>query len=169
LKGEKEMGKKKLANDLFPMMNDWGWSKKERKEQWKEFKDNMDTLWDQYQDMQKSAKKAWKEQWETFFSQFMDMQQTVADAIPEDAPTLPGMPAPKEFVEKMKDFQETANEHAVQQADNMFDFMVERQQKAKEVVPHDKVLKAYYDALAEVQQSEERMRELLVKGGYVSE
>ena len=43
------------------------------------------------------------------------------------------------------------------------------EQKAKEVVPHDKVLKAYYDALAEVQQSEERMRELLVKGGYVSE
>ena len=43
------------------------------------------------------------------------------------------------------------------------------EQKAKEVVPHAKVLKAYYDALMKVQQSEEKMRKLLVEGGYVSE
>lgn len=43
------------------------------------------------------------------------------------------------------------------------------EQKAKEVVPHEKVLQAYYDALSRVQQSESRMRELLIKGGYVSE
>ena len=43
------------------------------------------------------------------------------------------------------------------------------EQKAKEVVPHKKVLQAYYDALLKVQQSEARMREMLIKGGYVSE
>ena len=43
------------------------------------------------------------------------------------------------------------------------------EQKAKEVVPHAKVLKAYYDALMKVQQSEDKMRELLIKGGYISE
>ncbi len=43
------------------------------------------------------------------------------------------------------------------------------EQKAKEVVPHAKVLKAYYDALTKVRQSEEKMRELLIEGGYVSE
>ena len=132
------MGKKKLAKDLFPMMNDWGWSKKERKEQWKEFKDNMDTLWDQYQDMQKSAKKAWKEQWETFFSQFMDMQQTVADALPDEKVSLPGMPAapvsPKEFVEKAKELQEKINRHAIEAGDRTFESVVRQQQHVKEVV-----------------------------------
>jgi len=43
------------------------------------------------------------------------------------------------------------------------------EQKAKEVVPHEKVLKAYYDALSKVRQSEIKMRELLIEGGYVSE
>ena len=43
------------------------------------------------------------------------------------------------------------------------------EQKTKEVVPHAKVLKSYYDALMKVQQSEDKMRELLIKGGYVSE
>ena len=43
------------------------------------------------------------------------------------------------------------------------------EQKAKEVVPHAKVLKAYYDALMKVRQSEDRMRELLIEGGYVNE
>lgn len=43
------------------------------------------------------------------------------------------------------------------------------EQKTKEVIPHQKVLQAYYDALSKVQQSESRMRELLIKGGYVSE
>ena len=43
------------------------------------------------------------------------------------------------------------------------------EQKAKEVVPHEKVLQAYYDALMKVRQSEENMRKLLIEGGYVSE
>ena len=128
------MSKKPTMKDFFPMANDWGWSKKERKDQWSEFKGNMETLWDQYQDMQKAAKKAWKAQWETFFSQLMGMQQTVADAIPEDAPTLPGMPSPKEFVKKVKEQQETVNAHAVEQTDKLFNVMVEQQQKAKEAI-----------------------------------
>ncbi len=43
------------------------------------------------------------------------------------------------------------------------------EQKAKEVVPHAEVLKAYYDALTRVRQSEDKMRRLLIEGGYVSE
>ena len=43
------------------------------------------------------------------------------------------------------------------------------EQRTKEVVPHAKVLKADYDALAKVRQSEDNMRKLLIKGGYVSE
>ena len=106
------MGKNSWVQDLFPMNYTWGWSKKERKDSWNDFKDSMDAIWDQYKDMQKAARKAQKEQWNTFVSQFLEMEQTVADSIPEDAPTLPGMPAPKEFIEKVKEYQETAHKHA---------------------------------------------------------
>ena len=55
--------------------------------------------------------------------------------------------------------------------ENGFELSVKKyiEQKEKEVVPHAKVLKTYYDALTKVHQSEEKMRELLIEGGYVSE
>lgn len=43
------------------------------------------------------------------------------------------------------------------------------EQKAKEVIPHEKVLMAYYEALMKVRKSEEKMRNLLIEGGYVNE
>lgn len=43
------------------------------------------------------------------------------------------------------------------------------EQKAKEVIPHEKVLKTYYEALTKVRESEEKMRKLLIEGGYVNE
>ena len=42
-------------------------------------------------------------------------------------------------------------------------------QKPKEVIPHEQVLQSYKDALMRVQRAEERMRKLLIEGGYVSE
>ena len=52
-----------------------------------------------------------------------------------------------------------------------FDLSVKKyiKQKVVKVVPHSKVLEAYYDALMMVRQSEDKMRELLIEGGYVSE
>lgn len=128
------MGKKWTEMNFFPMTDDWGWSEKDLKDQWAEFKDNMDKLWDLFLDMHKTARKARKDQWGDFFTQFQEMQQTFADAIPEDAPRLPMMPTPKEFMEKVKEFQETANNHAMEQSDNRFNFNMDRMQKAKEVV-----------------------------------
>ena len=133
------MGYKKAAKYLFPMMLGWEWkSKSERKEDWKDFKDNMEKMWDQFQDIQKTSKDAMKEQWEKFFPRLMDMQQTIADTLPDEKFSLPGMPSapisPKEFVEKAKEFQETVNQHAVEQSDNAFDFTVQRQQQVKEMV-----------------------------------
>ena len=43
------------------------------------------------------------------------------------------------------------------------------EQKEKEVVPHEKILQAYYEALEKARQSETKTRMLLVKGGYVNE
>ena len=130
--------KKKMAKALFPLMYGWGWSKSERKKEWKDFRSSMEKMWDQYQDMQKSAKDAMKEQWEKFFPKLLEMEQTFADSLPDEKPSLPGMPtapmSPKEFVEKVKEFQETANKHAVEQSDNAFDFHVQGQQQVKDAV-----------------------------------
>ena len=43
------------------------------------------------------------------------------------------------------------------------------EQKSKEIVSHEKILREYYDALVKVQQSEEKMMKLLIEGGYVVE
>ena len=133
------MGNKKdKEKNAFPAMPGWDWDTEEQKAKWKEFKANAEKLWDQYEDMQKAAKKAWKEQWETFFAQLMGIEQTVADALPDEKVSVPGMPAapvsPKEIVEKAKEFQETANAHAVEQANKAFDYRMQQQQKVKEIV-----------------------------------
>lgn len=43
------------------------------------------------------------------------------------------------------------------------------EQKAKEVIPHAEVLMKYYEALMAVRKSEDKMKDLLIKGGYVNE
>lgn len=52
-----------------------------------------------------------------------------------------------------------------------FDLSVKKyvEQKTKETVPYEEVLKAYYDALDKVRQSENKMRKLLIEGGFVNE
>jgi hypothetical protein len=135
---------KKAMKNFMPMppMPDgaaWEWpgkkdfDKDKAKEKWKEFKSNLGTFWGQLQDMQKSSMEASKEQWNTFFGQCMDMQESFAASLSEDVPFLPGMPL-KAFVEKMKDFQEMANEHAIEQADSFFDFAMQGQQQFKAMV-----------------------------------
>ena len=128
--------KKNPAKDFFSAMPFWGWDEEEAKDQWKDFKSSVEKLWKQYEDMQKAAKKAWQEQWDTFFTQLMDIQQTVADTLPDEKASLPGMPAtsPKEIVEKAKEFQQKANARAVEQADNMFKFQMDQQKQVKEIV-----------------------------------
>jgi hypothetical protein len=68
----------------------------------------------------------------------MEMQQTVADALPDEKVSLPGMPAapvsPKEFVEKAKELQEKINRHAIEAGDRTFESVVRQQQHVKEVV-----------------------------------
>ena len=128
--------KKNPAKDFFSAMPFWGWDEEEAKDQWKDFKSSVEKLWKQYEDMQKAAKKAWQEQWDTFFTQLMDIQQTVADTLPDEKASLPGMPAtsPKEIVEKAKEFQQKANARAVEQVDNMFKFQMDQQKQVKEIV-----------------------------------
>ena len=43
------------------------------------------------------------------------------------------------------------------------------EQKKQETIPHEIILKRYYDALEAVRKSENKMRKLLIEGGYVNE
>ena len=43
------------------------------------------------------------------------------------------------------------------------------EQKKQEVVPHKIVVKKYYEALAAMQEAEQKMKKLLVEGGFIDE
>ena len=43
------------------------------------------------------------------------------------------------------------------------------EKKQQEVVPPEVVRQSYFDALKEVKDAEQKMKELLIKGGYVNE
>ena len=118
----------------------WGWpvDKEEGKKQWKDFRSNMETFFDQLQDIQKTYVEAKKEAWNKIFPKIMAMQDKFAETLPEKLPTPPGMPespvSPKEIAGKVKEFQETANKHAVEQADAVIDFAKQQQEQVKTVV-----------------------------------
>ena len=103
------------------------------KEQWENFKSNVDTFMGQMKDMQKSSMKATKDQWNTFFAQCMDMQESFATSLPEDAPTFLPI-SPKEFVKKDKELREMANKFAIEQTDSFLDYAMQSQQYIKDAV-----------------------------------
>ena len=98
----------------------------------------VETFFDQLQDIQKTYVEAKKEAWNKIFPKIMAMQDKFAETLPEKLPTPPGMPespvSPKEIAGKVKEFQETANKHAVEQADAVIDFAKQQQEQVKTVV-----------------------------------
>ena len=127
---------------FMPDADSWGWFGKEDgcevdcKNKWEDFKSNMETFWEQMQNMRNSALETSKGQWNKFFAQCMEMQETFAASLPEETSSMPGMPvmSPKAFMEKIKKFQEMANAHFVEQADSFFDFCKQGDQQVKEMV-----------------------------------
>ena len=103
------------------------------KEQWENFKSNVDTFMGQMKDMQKSSLKATKDQWNTFFAQCMEMQESFAASLPDDAPAFLPI-APKEFVRKDKELREMANKFAIEQTDSFLDYAMQSQQYVKDAV-----------------------------------
>ena len=135
------MGKKKKAmKGLMALMPAVAWSmdKAEMKRQWKDYKSNLETYWEQAMETQKTSKEAWKEQWNKIFPKLLEMQDNFADTLPDELPTPPGMAAgaikPKYFMDKLKEFQEMANKHATDLADAAFDFRMQSQEQAKGLV-----------------------------------
>ena len=89
--------------------------------------------------MQQTTMDNAKDQWNKFFEYMMDMQDSFAENLPDEVPTLPGLPqmpgiSPKEFMKQAKEFQEMANKQFVEQADSVAEFSRKGQKKALEVV-----------------------------------
>ena len=104
-----------------------------------DFKSGMKKFWEQMLDAQKSSMNGAKDQWNQFFEHMMDMQDTFVDSWPDEMPSLPGFPfapamSPKDFMKRMKDFQEMTNAHFMEQADSCVDFYFKGQEKTCDMV-----------------------------------
>ena len=97
----------------------------------------MDKMWDQFQDLQKASKDTARKQWEKVFPRFMEMQQTVADALPDEKVSLPGMPVDLllEFLRFFNEFfrRNRSSRHSGQR-NLLIGKVVRQQQHVKEVV-----------------------------------
>ena len=131
---------KKTQKDFKDFAAMWGWpaDKDESKKQWKDFRANVETFFEQLQDIQEAYVEAQKEAWNKIFPKIMAMQDKFTETLPEKLPTPPGMPespvSPKEVADKVKEFQEMANKYAVEQADAVIDFAKKGQEQVKSAV-----------------------------------
>ena len=102
------------------------------------FNSTLKSFWTQNLDMQQSSVENSKEQWKQFFNYITEMEDTFAASLPDDLSALPfakllPMP-PKAFMEQLKDFQEMANDHLMEQAESFADFCIKGQKQFYDLV-----------------------------------
>jgi hypothetical protein len=102
------------------------------------FKSAMKSFLSQNVDIQKASVENNKKQWNQFFDYMMEMHETFAASIPEDTSSIPFaqmMPmSPKAFLKRVKEFNEMANAHFVEQADSFTDFCIQGQEQVNDMV-----------------------------------
>lgn len=131
---------KKAQKDFKDFAAMWGWpaDKDESKKQWKDFRANVETFFEQLQDIQEAYVEAQKEALNKIVPKIMAMQDKFTETLPEKLPTPPGMPespvSPKEVAGKVKEFQEMANKLVVEQADSAIDFVKKGREQVKAAV-----------------------------------
>ncbi|MBO7675842.1 MAG: hypothetical protein J6S63_12680 [Atopobiaceae bacterium] len=127
---------------MFPMAGAMPWGMDEEADKGakalaKDFDSNMRSFWEKTIDMQKSSIDASRDQYNQFFSYMMDMQDNFAESLPDEAFSFMGLPpfpiSPKAFMGYLKDFEEIANAHFVEQANACTDFFIQGQQKACDI------------------------------------
>ena len=120
----------------FMPMPVWGWPGVRDS---REAAETSDSYREQMKEMRKQSMKASREQWNSWFSRYMDMQDAVIASLPDEVPSMPGMPAffmpamsPRAFMKKNREFQEMANAYALEQADAFFRFMMREEEEEDE-------------------------------------
>ena len=105
---------------------------KDRKDEWKSFKSNVETLWDQLEDMQDSSVEATKEQLDILFDHTGKMEKSLIDSLPDEAPAA-FFPS-KDVLKKRKEAREELNKYNKEQFDSFLDYAKKRQDKFREAV-----------------------------------
>ena len=117
----------------------WGTNKDKSNKDAKDFVNNLKTIWEKSVDLQKSFNDSAKEQYVKFFDFVMDVQDTFFENLPDEAPSISGLPelgiTPKSFSASFKDFEKMANDYFIEQADSCLAFVIESQEKAIELLP----------------------------------
>lgn len=122
----------------------WGWAGNQNRNKEGEntqkdtIKSTMKSFWMQNIDMKKTSVDSSREQWKQFFDYMMEIQEAFSASLPDDTSSLPYaqmLPvSPKAFMERLKEFQEMANEHFVKQADSFADFYIKGQEQLYDMV-----------------------------------
>ena len=104
-------------------------AKDDASEKKENIKSTVKSFWTQQMDMRKSTIESNKEQWNKFFGYLMEMQDTFTASLPDDLSSLPYgqlfCMAPKDVMKRLKEFEEMANKHFMEQADSFADFCIE--------------------------------------------
>ena len=118
---------------FMPVFENQNGSREAKNLQKEECKSLMKDFWLQMTEMQKASLENARELWNQTFAGMMEMQDAFAASLPEDVSSLPFaqlMPIPpKAYMQRMKDFQEMANAHFVEQVDSFMDFCAQGQQQ----------------------------------------
>ena len=124
---------------VMPLPFDFSGDDEQKGAKAQEIKSNVKSACGKAIDMRKATVDTSMEQFSQFFSYMMDMQNGFAESIPEQLPTIPGMPAapvsPKDIVKAIIEFEEMTNEFIVDQIDSNVAFFFDIQQKAIDQIP----------------------------------
>ena len=135
--------------------------KKECKSEWENLKNSIEAQNEQMRNAQKMTMDAYKQQWDKAFPKMMEMQKSFAAVLPDTVPSLPGMPSlgisPRAMMEKVNEFQEIVNEHAMEQAESFQDFCMKGQEQAKSII--SKTVESIENQVAEAGENSEEASE----------
>jgi len=98
---------------------------------------NLMKFWGEMIGIQKSTIESNKKQMDQAFIQIMKIQDSFVAALPEQLPTIPGLPAvpfaPKDVAKDVKKFQEMGKKAVDTQADSVADFVIKSQEQTRDV------------------------------------
>ena len=123
-----------------------------------EFKDMMKDAWKKNIEMKDSSISSKKELWEKRFANNIKIQETFIESMLADSFALPFAPSitisPKKMMKQLKEFEEMANKHFVEQADSFADFRIQTRKMV-----YDAVTTAMDNADKARKEAEEEMQE----------
>ena len=88
--------------------------------------------------LQKASVENGRKQWKEFFAYLMDVHENFSASMPDDTAAIPFLAncplSPKDFMKRVKEFFEMANDHLIDLADSYADFVIRGQEQINDMV-----------------------------------